>query len=366
MSSHAGSQQPSLPEPAEGSPGLALSPKDRVFPINRIASTVAALSDEGIPASHALESLHFSEADLTSPHARVSLSDVIQCYHNAIRLSADRFVAYRAGLRIHVSGLGLYGFAMLCSMDGHQAVRFALKYHALATSLVTLAFHEEKGHARFTAVPLALPEIDAQLYRFIVENFFGNVVSVMKDIFGQSFGPSELRVMYHPPFESGEYAPVFGCPVHFDEAENSIVFGESWLKRPPALADQVTHLHLASLCDQLLNKLRLHGGTAGKVREVILLNRAHHMGSDEVARRLNLAPRSLRRRLDDEHTSFQKVRNELRAEVAISYLRDTDLSLEDIAALLGFGDAASFRRAFRRWTNTTPGRFRYVGPLRPR
>src|SRR5579871_6581782 len=92
-----------------------LSTQDKVYPINRIASIAFALRDECIPLSRALEAIDISEADLTSPHARVSQSDLIQCCRNALRLSPDTFFAYKAGLRLHVSGFGIYGFAMMCS-----------------------------------------------------------------------------------------------------------------------------------------------------------------------------------------------------------------------------------------------------------
>jgi AraC-like DNA-binding protein len=351
--------------PAEGSPRVAPGPEDKVYPVNRIASIVAALRDEGIAASHALQSLDLSASDLTSPRTRVSQNDVIQCFHNALRLSADRFFAYRAGLRFHLSSFGIYGFAMLCSTNLSQAGRFALKYHALATPLVTFGLQEKKGAAAWTLVPLPFPRIDAALYRFIVEYFFGNVLSMTKDILGQSFSPREFRVIYRPSLSASEYAHVFGCPVIFEEPENRFVFERSWLRAAPALADPITHSQLVSLCDQLMDELRLRLGTAGEVRRAILHNRARRVSFDEVARRLNMAPRTLRRRLRDEHTSFEKVMNELRTEIAIRYIRDADLSVEDTATLLGFGDAASFRRAFRRWTSTTPTRFRALARPRP-
>jgi AraC-like DNA-binding protein len=66
----------------------------------------------------------------------------------------------------------------------------------------------------------------------------------------------------------------------------------------------------------------------------------------------------LRRKLREEKTSFRNVVDELRMQMAIRYLRDTDLTVEDIAESLGFSDAANFRHAFRRWTNAAPGQFR--------
>ena len=79
---------------------------------------------------------------------------------------------------------------------------------------------------------------------------------------------------------------------------------------------------------------------------------------EDVANALNTSVRTLRRKLRDESTSFREVVDELRKEAAIRYLRDTELSVEDVAELLGFSDAANFRHAFRRWTSAAPSQFR--------
>jgi AraC-like DNA-binding protein len=66
--------------------------------------------------------------------------------------------------------------------------------------------------------------------------------------------------------------------------------------------------------------------------------------------------------LDEEKTSYRKLADELRAEMAIKYLRETDLHVDEVAAALGFNEAANFRQAFRRWTKATPSKFRNIRP----
>jgi AraC-like DNA-binding protein len=81
-------------------------------------------------------------------------------------------------------------------------------------------------------------------------------------------------------------------------------------------------------------------------------------GMDEVAVLLKTTSRTLRRRLMDEGTSFQQVLNEVRANLAKEYLRNTRMNSDDIALALGFSDAANFRQAFRKWTQHSPSEFR--------
>ena len=71
-----------------------------------------------------------------------------------------------------------------------------------------------------------------------------------------------------------------------------------------------------------------------------------------------MSARTLRRKLREEKTSFRKLVDELHMEMAIRYLRETDLTVEHISELLGFSDVANFRQAFCRWTKAAPHKFR--------
>ncbi|WP_170303902.1 helix-turn-helix domain-containing protein [Reyranella soli] len=94
------------------------------------------------------------------------------------------------------------------------------------------------------------------------------------------------------------------------------------------------------------------------MREILLLNLMRPTSFDVVASRLHMTIRTLRRKLDQENTSFRKLGDELKMQVAIKYLRDTELPMDDIAHSLGFSEAAILRRALKRWTNTGPREFR--------
>jgi AraC-like DNA-binding protein len=97
---------------------------------------------------------------------------------------------------------------------------------------------------------------------------------------------------------------------------------------------------------------------SGKVREVLLLNVMKQMSLESVAKQLHVTARTLRRRLRQENTSFRQLVDDLRLQLSIKYLRETDLAIGEVAHSLGFSDDASFRHAFRRWTNAAPAEFR--------
>jgi AraC-like DNA-binding protein len=79
---------------------------------------------------------------------------------------------------------------------------------------------------------------------------------------------------------------------------------------------------------------------------------------DHVARKLGTSRRSLQRRLADEDLTYAQVLDDVRSTMARAYLAQRDLSIAEVAYLLGFTEQSSFTRAFRRWTRTSPGEFR--------
>lgn len=95
--------------------------------------------------------------------------------------------------------------------------------------------------------------------------------------------------------------------------------------------------------------------TSARVRDALIEGLPAGVATaDAIGRRLGLSKRSLQRRLGEEDTSFKAVLEQTRRALALNYLHGTDVSVQEIAFLLGFRDTSSFFRAFRSWTGTTP------------
>jgi AraC-like DNA-binding protein len=77
-----------------------------------------------------------------------------------------------------------------------------------------------------------------------------------------------------------------------------------------------------------------------------------------VARRLAMTPRTLQRRLAEAGSSFDALRDTARKHAAESYLAETELSIAEVAFVLGFSEPTAFHRAFKRWHKVTPQAFR--------
>jgi len=340
-------------------PTVKIGYAEKLHSATKLTAIVDTLASEGVSPSEALCGVYVRSDELNSPATRISLNQMIVACRNAIRLTGDPQLAFRIGSAIHLSTYGMYGYAMLCSTDFRRTMEFATRYHQLATPLANLAFGEEGTCAIWTITPVPHPRIDAALYQFITEMQLGIHLSLTRDVMGPSFTPSKVAVTYRPP-EHRNLSELVECPVLFEQPENQFVFDPAWLNRVPELGNRTTHAAMLAICDDILLDIVQRGGVAGRVRQVLLQDIANRPNFETVAKLLRTTPRTLRRQLRAQNTSFQGLVDELRAHVAIKYLRDTDMTSEDIALALGFSDAANFRHAFRRWTKESPSVFKHM------
>lgn len=331
---------------------------EKTYNAAKMGAVVDVLLAEGVAPSVVLEGSDVRLDDLHLPTTRISRNQLIQCYRNAVALSRDPHLPYTIGSSVHLSAYGMYGYAMLCSTDFRRTMGFAVHYHQLATPLATIAFEERDRLGTWTVEPLLHPKIDSQLYRFVTELQIATHISLHRDIMGESFKPQELSLTYGPHRDFQITSKLVGCPVRFHQETNQMIFDSAFLDAAPKLGNRTTYPSAIALCDDLLADLALRTGAAGRIRSMLLRDVANRPTLGAVARQLRTTPRTLRRQLQSQETSFRQLSNELRVHIALRYLRETRMTTEDIAFALGFSDAANFRHAFRRWTGRTPNEFR--------
>lgn len=298
-----------------------VDPEQKIYPVNEVAMIFDALTAAGVSPADALQGVNLSPDIVSSPATRVSLNQILQCCRNALNLSRAPFFAYEIGLRFHVSTYGMYGFGILSSTSFRQAVQFAVKYHELAAPLVGISFQEDDRYGIWSIEPAPHPAVEASLYEFVVEMAFGIAIALHRDVMGPDFIPKELRVAYQPSHDLSAYRTAFGCDMLFGQATNELVFDVAWLNAVPQLGNRITHSVVVLLCDKFLSELQLQKGMAGQVRRVLLVNLARPTRLEAVARQLKIAPRTLRRKLREEKTSFREVLDDLRMHAAIKFLR---------------------------------------------
>jgi AraC-like DNA-binding protein len=169
--------------------------------------------------------------------------------------------------------------------------------------------------------------------------------------------PSRVTFIHPPPADAREHERILGCPVDFARSENALVFSRDEFEKERPQFSGATFDSMSGTAERMLRDLE-----SPAFREQVrgLLRRRIGKGGldiDSVSRGVHVSTRTLQRRLAAEGTRYQNVLDAVRYEVAVDRVR-SGARIREAAKATGFADAASFCRAFRRWTGRTPEEFR--------
>ena len=330
---------------------------DHVYPPYKISVLRDVLAEQGQPVDRLLEGTGIDPAEVDRAQTRISRRQLAIAYRNAVAISRDPAIGLEVGARMRVTNYGMYGYAMMASASFGEALAFAIKYHELATPTVrmSLDLDDDESTAIF-AVEDALG--DAGILEFNLELQSSLAFSLVRELIGEDFALSAVRFSFPRPAWAARHEARFGCPVAFDQPRDELRFDEWWLRRPLLRSNPITLEVTREICDRTLRDMALGGGAARQVNEIVAGDLRRYCDVESVAAELGTTSRTLRRRLADQGTTFQDLLREIRAHFAITYLRETEMKIEDIADRVGFSDAANFRHAFRRWTGKSPSEYR--------
>lgn len=197
--------------------------------------------------------------------------------------------------------------------------------------------------------------------RHFIESTFAMCVCGARELFGATHNPANwpypkaIHFTHQEPSYRAEYERVFGVPLIFGSHMNALLMDEESLSIRLPQANRyvfgVLSTHAEALLKSLEDSKSIRGRVEGKIMPIL------HTGGariDTVARKLGLSRQTLFRKLKAEGTTFEKVLDELRHRLALHYLTGKKVSVNEVAYLLGFSDPASFSRAFKRWTGSSP------------
>ncbi|MGI4815491.1 MAG: AraC family transcriptional regulator ligand-binding domain-containing protein [Janthinobacterium lividum] len=164
-----------------------------------------------------------------------------------------------------------------------------------------------------------------------------------------------------PPVRLGDAAKLFDVPISFSQAASSLSFDAHWLMRPVLVDPQSLRQFLRDAPASLLVRYRDRSSASEQVRARLYRELGGALPSlEQVAWGMRLSAHSLRRRLAEEGKNFQRIKNDLRRDVAIELLVRSSVPLTQIGQQLGFSDPSTFHRGFKLWTGVAPGEYRQM------
>lgn len=308
----------------------------------------------GIPSAELMAQARIEPGALADADARLDGDQADALWRAAYQRSQDPLLALHAAEHLPFGAYRAVDFLVANSATVGEGIERLARYFAIIDPRGKL---ETRRGAAFelvmrAAASRALPG-PAQEYTFAA------ISTRLRSLCGEAFRPERIELTIPPPPDPSEHERVFGTRVRFGQQEARMLFSAS------AWATPIAHAHaelLGILEDYARERLR-EATPPRTLSEKIRHTLRSSLGEgkpqvEKVAKTLAISSRTLQRQLHAEHTTFAKLVDEVRFSLARGYLKAENVSLAEIAFLLGFADQAAFTHAFRRWTGTTPRAFR--------
>jgi len=283
--------------------------------------------------------------------------DYVRLLDIAAALAHDPHFGLHVGERVKLGTYSVYGLVLLSCRDFGQAFEQTMRYEQLAHDLGRSSLRVENGVAHYSwhsYYPAAQRHLADSVFAGI--RVFGNWLA------GVALPPAQLSLMHHGGDAAGhmEYGRVLGALPRFGAPANVASFDAQLLAWPVPNADVSLYPVLQQHAEQLL-KMRAQAGAdiTRQVHAAIVRSLAQgQVRLASIADELKLSPRTLQRKLSEAGATFQQVLDQARFALARDYLRQPELSLVDIAFLLGYQEQSAFNHAFREWAGVNPGAYR--------
>lgn len=241
-------------------------------------------------------------------------------------------------------------FAALCSPDLRTACRRLATYKRLIGPMeLRLA-----GALRELAVGIRFLGASEPPPAGLVLAELAFIVQLARIGTRSSIRPARVRLRAPPERHVADYERFFG--VRLTRAtSDSISFSAHDAAQAFVTADERMWSFFEPELRRRLGELEAESSTTERARSALFELLPSGRGTlEEVARSLAMSPRTLQRQLQAEQTPFQRMLGETRRELALHYLKRTDVRLSEISFLLGYTSPNSFFRAFHGWTGRTP------------
>lgn len=289
------------------------------------------------------------------PNARVSADKLDQLIWTAKLESHDDAFAFHLVERVHPSYYGVMGYAWLASETLRKAFELLCRYQRLLSDDGLVHLEDTGKQLKVELEWLPQIERDPALRERIR---LSNAVRLCRMTCGSSFKPDQVFFMQEEPARPAAYYEYFRCELEFGAGSSSILIDAETADRVlPGYNPQLLLLFEKQIIDHLakLNKDDIVGQTKSVIFDQLPFGQ---VAIDQIADKLFLSERTLRRRLKEAGSSFKEILAKTRRELGERYIQDSSLSLTEIAFMLGFSDSSSLSRAYKNWTGKTPSESR--------
>jgi AraC-like DNA-binding protein len=319
-------------------------------------------TENKVDPSLLLEGTGLDGAQISETKCLLTTVQHYRLVNNIIALGHDRAMGLEIGRRAHLSSIGLLGMMMLCAPSVRVALRVGATYAPVAGSLGKLANRDD---ADGFAIIYSAPPVGVSLRRYLTEDIFSATLAYLSELMneappgeGQRGWIRKVAFSYKRPARADDYEARFQCPLEFGAKASCMWLEPALVEKVPVLSNALAFEQCLEMYERLLVDMKEEAAIVSRTREIIMRDPSRFLSVEQVAEAVELPPRTFQRHLARSGVSFGGVQADVRRALAQDLLCNSTLTVEEIAAHLGYSEPSNFRRAFRSWLDVTPTAFR--------
>jgi AraC-like DNA-binding protein len=319
-----------------------------------VGAAIARLSDAA--KSRVLQAAGLPAELIAVPLARVTAESFAAVWMAVAQELDDEFFGLDAR-RMKVGSFAMLCHSILHSNNLDRAVKRMLRGFAVLLDDIGGELHLE-GHQAVIGISNRIKSAPAR--RFADETFLVMVHGLMCWLAGKRIALDLVEFAHPKPPHAQEYTVMFSDNLRFEVERTTLRFDERVLRAPIVQDATTLKAFLRTAPQSVFLKYRNKDSWTARLRRRLRgrIGETEWPVFEDVAREFNVAPATLRRRLEAEGTSYQGIKDELRRDAAIHHLCHGKMCIADIGSLLGYQEPSAFHRAFKKWSGVQPGEYR--------
>jgi AraC-like DNA-binding protein len=248
------------------------------------------------------------------------------------------------------------GCAFMSSSSLRDALNRVVRFNSLVYDVVGYSLVECDEHTVLSYIA----KYDIHDEPAILEDTrWALILDACRRIYGEELNPVEVSFWHDEPGSAiDKFTEYYRCPIRFNEKHARMTFPTEVLDKPLPASNYELALALDRTLGNYVSKFEQEDIVARTKSIICEFLPSGNVTNEMVADALHMSSRSLQRKLADVDTNFRYLVEQVRQELAKSYLADRTYNLIEITYMLGFSSQSSFSRAFKRWTGITPQDFR--------
>ena len=320
-----------------------------------------AARQRGADADALARAIGISAEQLRDPDGRVFIRQVQALWREVVLVTSDPNIALQLGELVNPMSIGVLAYVMMHSPTLGRVFEKLCQYQDIACEGVRTTGQIAQladGSKQFT-LSLQITSADIIYPQHVFNSELSIYLSIIRALTGHRISATEILFAYPHPIDTQEHERVFApARLTFDASQTAMVLDATLLDMPVLNASPALSVMFEKHADAILSKLKSPSLSTRVKSEIISMMKGEEPTLAIVADRLAMGVRTLQLHLKEAGTSYQQLLDETRKELAVSHLREQNLSTTDIAYLLGFAEPSVFFRSFKKWTGQTPGAYR--------